>query len=70
MPSSSLLRPSASLSPRLPTSPRGLIRLRQVLLAALLPSPSQPQHPAGKEAADLLFLAAVLAASPETPELH
>lgn len=41
------------------------------LLTALLPSPSQPQPPAGKEADNLLlFCAAVLAASPESPALH
>uniref|UniRef100_A0A0A9FH99 Uncharacterized protein n=1 Tax=Arundo donax TaxID=35708 RepID=A0A0A9FH99_ARUDO len=45
------------------------------LLASLLPSPfpspAQPQPPAGKEAADLLlFCAAILAASPESPALH
>ncbi|GJM97587.1 hypothetical protein PR202_ga14523 [Eleusine coracana subsp. coracana] len=63
------LRESIVAAPYEP--PAGSSASVKSLLGALLPSPSQPHPPAGKEAADLLlFCASVLSASPESPALH
>lgn len=63
------LRQSLAEAPYEP--PAGSSASVKSLLASLLPSPSPPQAPEGKEAGDLiLFCAAVLAASPECPALH
>jgi hypothetical protein len=77
LPRDALLRIAAPLREPLAAAPyqppAGSSASVKSLLASLLPStsPSQHQPGAGKEAADLLlFLAAVLAASPEYPALH
>ncbi|XP_062229671.1 uncharacterized protein At2g39910-like [Phragmites australis] len=65
------LRDSLAAAPYEP--PAGSSACIKSLLASLLPYPTQPQPqpPAGKETADLLlFCAAVLSASPESPALH
>jgi TELO2-interacting protein 2 len=63
------LRESIAAAPYEP--PAGSSASVKSLLAALLPSASQSQPRAGKEAADLLFFcASVLSASPESPALH
>lgn len=75
LPSDALLRIAAPLRDSLAAAPyeppAGSSASVKSLLASLLPSPSQTQALAGKEATDLLlFCAAVLAASPEYPALH